>query len=388
MTASNEMIECPFCHKEFALSEAFQHQRAEEMASARKEAAAEFEAKLTEAKKEATENAAKAASEAASLQIEDFKERLKERDEQVAEFGRQELELRKKQRELEEKAGKAEIENARKLDAERASLLAEAQKKADDDYRLKQMESEKVISDMKKQIDEMKRKAEQGSMQTQGEVVELELEDTLKAAFPLDDIQPVGKGVSGADVIQKVKNKMGQTCGSIIWESKQTKAWTEGWVAKLKDDQRAAKADIAIITSHVLPKDITGFGPYCGIWVTEYASAIALAVALRAGLEEVAIAKLSAVGKNEKMEAIYNYLSGTEFKQKVEGIVEAFTVMKQDLEKEKKSIMAAWAKRDKQIDRVVLNTVGMYGDLQGIIGASLPQIEALEMNALEDGTDE
>jgi hypothetical protein len=181
---------------------------------------------------------------------------------------------------------------------------------------------------------------------------------------------------------------MGQTCGTIIWESKQTKAWTEGWVAKLKDDQRAAKADIAIITSHVLPKDVCGFGPYSGIWVTDYTSAIALAVALRASLEQVAMAKLSAVGKNEKMDAIYNYLSGTEFKQKVEGIVEAFTVMKGDLEKEKKSIMAAWAKRDKQIDRVVLNTVGMYGDLQGIIGASLPQIEALEMNELEPGEEE
>lgn len=388
MTASNEMIECPYCHKEFALSEVLQHQYDEEMADLRKQLDAEYAVKIDNATKTATEAAMKSAKDAAALQMEDLKEQLKERDEKMAEFGRQELELRKKQRELEEKAANADIENARKLDAERASLLAEAQKKADADYRLKQMESEKVISDMRKQIDEMKRKAEQGSMQTQGEVVELELEDTLKAAFPLDDIQPVGKGVTGADVIQTVKNRMGQTCGTIIWESKQTKAWTEGWVAKLKDDQRAAKADIAIITSHVLPKDVTGFGPYCGIWVTEYVSAIALAVALRAGLEEIAVAKLSAVGKNEKMDAIYNYLSGTEFKQKIEGIVEAFTVMKEDLEKEKKSIMSAWAKRDKQIDRVVLNTVGMYGDLQGIIGASLPQIEALEMNEIETGVEE
>lgn len=385
MNASKEMIECPFCHKQFALSEALSHQVEEELADARKQVELEYAAKMETEIKRATEAAARTAAEANTAKFQDLEERLKEKTDKVIAGEKKELEFLRLEKDLKEKMQSVDLEVARKVSEERTKVQAEAQKQADDSYKLKSMENDKVIGDLRKQIDEMKRKAEQGSMQTQGEVVELELEEILRSTFPLDEINPVGKGISGADVLQTVRNRAGQTCGSIIWELKQTKAWTEGWVAKLKDDQRAAKADVAIIMTRVLPKDVTGFGPYCGIWVTDYASAISLALALRAGLEEVAVAKLSAVGKNEKMEAIYNYLSGTEFKQKIQGIVEAFTTMKEDLEKEKKSIMTQWAKRDKQIDRVVLNTVGLYGDLQGIIGASLPQIEALEMKELEEG---
>ncbi|MFA5866713.1 MAG: DUF2130 domain-containing protein [Actinomycetota bacterium] len=357
----------------------------EEIAAAKKHFEQESLQQLEAEKKRISEEANKKAKEDAALTMQDLEERLKEKDEKVKELANQELELRKKQRELVDKAKSTELEMARKLDEERDKIALEAQRKADEAYRQKALEKDKKISDMTTQIEELKRKAEQGSMQTQGEVVELELEEILKANFPLDDIKPVAKGVSGADVIQTIKNRVGQECGSIMWESKQTKAWTEGWVTKLKDDQRAVNADIAIIMTVVLPKEIKNFGPYKGIWVTDYASAIGLAVAIRAGLEEVAMARLAAVGKNEKMEAIYNYLSGTEFRQKVEAIVEAFTTMKEDLEKEKRATQAQWAKRDKQIDRVVANTVGMYGDLQGIIGTSLPQIEALEMKELEEG---
>jgi len=351
MSASEQMVTCPYCQEQFPLSEAFSKQLKEEMdkdieervkakeadlkkqtdalAAKEKEMAdqqkclqEEFATKLVAERKAAAEVAEQKAKDALGLQLNDLKEQIKERDEKVEEFGRQELELRKKQRELEEKTKNAELEMNRKLDEERARIQTEAQRKADDDYKQKNSENEKVINDLKNQIGEMKRKAEQGSMQTQGEVVELELEEILKSTFPLDEISPVGKGVSGADVIQNVRNRTGQSCGSIIWESKQTKAWTEGWVAKLKDDQRAAKADIAIIMTHVLPKEVTTFGPYNGIWVTDYPSAIGLALALRAGLEEVSLTKLSAVGKNEKMEAIYDYMAGTEFKQKIEAIVE------------------------------------------------------------------
>jgi hypothetical protein len=385
MPISAQMIECPHCHKEFPLSEAISKQLEEEMTDAQNRIKQEYEAKMESERKRIAEEAGKKAAEDASLELNDLKEQLKEKDEKVAEFGRQELELRKQQRELKEKTESIELEMARKMDDERDKIKEGALKEVADAHRAKDMENEKKLRDLTTQLEDAQRKLAQGSQQTQGEVVELELEDILRRTFPLDEIEPVPKGVTGADVIQKVKNQVGQVCGLIIWESKQTKAWTEGWVTKLKDDQRTVKADIAIIMTAVLPKQVDGFGPYNGVWVTDYASAIALATALRTGLEEVAMARLSAVGKNEKMEAIYNYLSGTEFKQKVEAIVEAFNSMREDLDKEKAAITKQWSKREMQINRVIVNTVGMYGDLQGIIGASLPQIEALEMKELPEG---
>ena len=241
---------------------------------------------------------------------------------------------------------------------------------------------------MVKQIEELKIKAEQGSQQAQGEVLEIELEQMLKSAFPYDIIEPVPKGIKGADVLQKVNNPMGQYCGTIIWESKRTKGWNDDWIEKLKDDQREIKADIAVLMSIVLPKEINGFSQFKGIWVTSFPLAVALAVALRANLIEVTCAKQAAVGKAEKMEAIYNYLSGAEFKQKVEAIVEAFVTMSADLSKEKAAMNKLWSKREQQIKKVIMNTARMYGDMQGIIGASLPEIKSLELKALTDGTEQ
>lgn len=387
MSPSEQTITCPKCGHEFPLSEAYSTQMKEEIAAAKKHFEQESLLQLEAEKKRISEEANKKAKEGAALAMQDLEEQLKEKDEKVEELADQELELRKKQRELEDKAKSAELEMARKLDEERDKIKDAAMKEVADAHRSKDMENDKKLRDLTAQLEDAQRKLAQGSQQTQGEVVELELEEILKATFPLDDIGPVGKGMPGADVIHTVKNKVGQISGKIIWESKQTKAWTESWVAKLKDDQRSAKADIAIIMTSVLPSDVEQFGPYKGVWVTDYASAIGLATALRAGLEEVAMAKLSAVGKNEKMEAIYNYMAGTEFRQKIEAIVEAFSSMQQDLNKERRATKAMWAKREKQISRVVENTVMMYGDLQGIIGASLPQIEALEMKELDEGTE-
>ncbi len=384
---SEQTITCPKCGHEFPLSEAYSTQMKEEIASAIKHVEAEAAEKLEAEKKRIADEANKKAKEDAALAVQDLEEQLKEKDEKVKELANQELELRKKQRELAEKYKSTELEMARKLDEERDRIQADALKKADEEHRQQALQKDKIISDLTTQIGEWKRKAEQGSMQTQGEVVELELEEILKATFPLDDIKPVEKGMTGADVVQTVKNAVGQVSGTIIWESKQTKAWTEGWVAKLKDDQRAVKADIAIIMTSVLPKGVERFDRYNGVWVTDYASAIGLATALRAGLEEVCMVRQSTVGKNEKMEAIYEYLSGTQFRQKVEAIIEAFSGMQQDLDKEKRATQAMWAKRETQIGRVIDNTARMYGDLQGIIGASLPQIEALEMKELEEGDD-
>jgi hypothetical protein len=222
-------------------------------------------------------------------------------------------------------------------------------------------------------------------MQSQGEVLELDLEAMLRARFQTDIIEPVAKGVRGADIIQRVYTRTGQLCGSIAWESKRTKAWNDEWVVKLKDDQREMKADLAVIVTEVLPKGITAFGQVDGVWVTAVPLAGCVADTLRENLTQVSLARLSAVGKNEKMEAIYGYLSGPEFRQRVEGIVEAFRAMREDLESEKRAMMRIWAKREKQIERVTTNTTGMYGDMQGIIGSTLPEIKLLELAPGDDG---
>jgi hypothetical protein len=225
--------------------------------------------------------------------------------------------------------------------------------------------------------EELRRKLQQGSQQTQGEVLELELEELLQDAFPFDHIEPVPKGMNGADLIHRVHSKNGHCCGTIVWESKRTKAWSDGWLQKLKDDLRLVKGDLAVIVSEALPKDITHFAQMKGIWVTSRDCALNLATALRSQLLEISTIKAAAVGKNEKMEILYRYLSGPEFKQRIEAIVEAFIGMQEDLNEERRTAERRWSKREKQIQRVICNTSGMYGDLQGLIGSSLHNIPAL-----------
>ena len=202
------------------------------------------------------------------------------------------------------------------------------------------MEKEQTISSMQKQIEELKRRAEQGSQQLQGEVQELELESLLRAKFPQDTIEPVPKGEHGGDVLQRVKNSSGQLCGTIIWESKRTKSWSDTWLAKLREDQRTAKAEIAVIVSQALPKDIDPFGQMEEVWVTYPKTAMPVAVLLRQALLEVSAARIASEGQQTKMEMVYHYLTGPRFRQRVQAIVEAFSSMQEDLDKEKKAIIS------------------------------------------------
>ncbi len=277
-----------------------------------------------------------------------------------------------------------ELEVTRKLDEERQKILEKATGKFEEEHRLKDAEKDKKLNDMKKQIDELKRKSEQGSQQTQGEVLELDLENILKKSFTHDNIEPVPKGIKGADVLHKVHSPSGQFCGTIVWETKRTKAWSDKWIAKIKEDQRRVKGEIAVILTTVLPKDVRSFAHINGIWVTDYSSMVGLATAIRMGLIEVANTKQAAVGKKGKMEVVYNYLSGSDFKQKVEAIAEAYKDMKDDLEKEKNAYTKHWAKREKQLELISANTALMYGDIHGIIGKSLPEIKLLEIESEEE----
>jgi class 3 adenylate cyclase len=237
-----------------------------------------------------------------STEIADLKRQANERSERLAQAQAIELELRTEKRNLEEREKARDLEMARKLDKERVRIQLEISTRLEEEHARQVAEKDKRLSDAMKANDELRRKLQQGSQQLQGEVLELALEDLISQTFPSDLIQPVPKGINGADIIQRVQNPNGDLAGSIIWESKRTKAWSDGWIQKIKDDQRQAKADIAIMVSDALPKDCSHFKQIGGIWVTHPRCAIHLASALRLLLLEVASAKRAAVGKNEKME--------------------------------------------------------------------------------------
>ena len=318
-----------------------------------------------------------------STELEDLKNALNQQGEKLAEAQKAQVELIRKQRELDDAKREMELTIEKRIQEKLDTTREQARKEAEEQLKLKVMEKEQTISSMQKQIEELKRKAEQGSQQLQGEVQELELESLLKAKFPHDSIMPVPKGEHGGDVLQCVVGPMGLACGTIIWESKRTKNWSDGWLVKLREDQRMAKAEIAVIVSQTLPKEIETFDLVDGVWVTHPRAALPVALSLRQSLIEIAAARQASEGQQTKMELVYQYLTGPRFRQRVQAIVEAFSSMQEDLEKEKKVIMKQWAKRDEQIERVMQATVGMYGDLQGIAGKTLQEIEGLEFKALE-----
>jgi hypothetical protein len=248
---------------------------------------------------------------------------------------------------------------------------------------LKDAEKERQLADMRRQIEDLKRKADQGSQQLQGEAGEGELEGVLRAAFPADDIRPVPQGIRGADLEQVVLDNRGIRCGAILWECKNTKNWSDGWIAKLKQDQRALRLDVAVLVSAVLPKGRARFGWVDGVLVCDFASAAALASVLRVSLQQVAQARSTALNKDEKLELLYRYLSGVAFRQRVEAMVESFAAMRQDLEQERRAAERQWSKRARQIESVTFSIAGMYGDLQGLVPA-LPAIRLLELPAADE----
>ncbi|MCL4519723.1 MAG: DUF2130 domain-containing protein [Thaumarchaeota archaeon] len=317
-------------------------------------------------------------------QIKSLQKELEQKSGQVKDFNKAKAEIEKLKREKnelrEEVALEKEKEYSEKLKEERAKI----QKQVDESSTLKIRELEKQLDDQKKLAEEMKRKAEQGSQQLQGEVQELELEQLLRTKFPHDVIEPVPKGEHGGDVLQHVMNPMNQLCGTIIWESKRTSAWSDKWLPKLREDQRVAKAEIAVIVSQALPKDVDLFDLVDGVYVTSPKAALAIALLLRQGLMETSSARLAFQGQESKMEMVYQYLTGPRFRQRVQAIVEAFSTMQDDLNSEKKAIMKQWAKREEQIEHVMQATVGMYGDLQGIAGKTMQEIEGLGLKMLED----
>ena len=341
-------------------------------------------ARVIEEESRRAKQAAAAELDGKARELVELQEVLKVRDEKLAEAQKAQAELIKKQRELDDAKRELELTVEKRVQDGLSEVRTQAKREAEDGLKLKVMEKDQTIASMQQKIEELKQKAEQGSQQLQGEVQELELETLLRAKFPFDSIEPVPKGEFGGDVLQRVVSQSGQASGSILWESKRTKNWSDSWLVKLREDQRTAKAEVSVLVSQALPKGTETFDVIDGVWVTSPRAALPVATILRHTLLQVGMARQVSEGQQTKTEMIYQYLTGPRFRQRVEAIVEAFSTMQEDLDKERKAIMKQWAKREEQIERVMGATVGMYGDLQGIAGKSLQEIDGLELTALEN----
>jgi hypothetical protein len=405
-------IVCPSCKTEIKLTESlaaplvestrlqYEQQIAQKDADIRKREAAmkEQQAALAKAQESIDERSAIVAEEAKKAklavstdfdqkarELADLQEVIKQKDAKLTEAQKAQAELIRKQRELDDAKREMDLTIEKRVQESLGATRDQAKKEAEESLKLKVAEKEQTIASLQKHIEDLKRRAEQGSQQLQGEVLEIEVEAMLREKFPHDTIEPVAKGEHGGDALQRVIGPMGQPCGAILWESKRTRNWTDGWLAKLREDQRAAKAELAVIVSQTLPKDVETFDHIDGVWVTPHRCAMPVAVALRQSLIELAAAWKAGEGQQTKMELVYQYLTGPRFRHRVQAIVEKFSDMHEDLEKERKTMTRLWAKREEQIRGVIESTAGMYGDLQGIAGKTLLEVEGLSLQILDDG---
>lgn len=340
-------------------------------------------AQLVAAESKKAREAAAAELQAKEAEAAELRANLLINNAKLAEAQKQQADLMRQQRALEEEKRELDLTIEKRVQASISEIQIKARQEADEAARLRVAEKDQTIESMTRTIEELKRKAEQGSQQSQGEVLELELEELLRGRFPTDSIEPVGKGELGVDVIQQVNGAIGQSAGIILWETKRPKAWSDGWLAKLRDDQRRSGADVALIISHALPKHIEHFDLVDGVWVAHPRCAMPVAVVLRQGLIDVSSSRLVQQGQQTKMEQVYHYLTGTKFRQRVEAVVEKFDDMRNNLDKERKFMGRQWAKRETQVLAVVESTVGMVGDLQAIAGKAMPDIPSLVMPLLE-----
>lgn len=314
------------------------------------------------------------------LQLKSFQEDLDRKTKENHELKSKELELMKKARQIEEQKAEMEIDLQKKLLEGQKSIEEAAKRKAEEESQLKLREKDMLVEQLNKQVADMQKRIEQGSTQVQGEVQELALEELLRSIFPFDRIGEVGKGVKGADVIHMVRNSTGKECGTIIYESKRTKNFSADWIEKLKTDLRGQKADIAVIVTEAMPKDMDRFGQKDGIWICSFAEFKGVAAVLRESLLRIYDVRSSQENKGDKMQMLYDFLTGNEFRQHIEAIVEGFSSMKNSLAKERIAMERIWTERDKQLDKVLLNMSGMYGSIKGIAGNAVAEVKLLDVD--------
>jgi hypothetical protein len=316
-----------------------------------------------------------------NLELTDLKRSLDEKEQRIEEFRKEELGIREEKRRLEDKEKDLELETNRRIDEEKKKIEIETTNRLVTDFNAKESEKEKKIFDMTKQIEDLKRTSQQGSMQTQGEVGELELEETLRKLFPTDEIAEVKKGELGGDVRQVVKTVKGTECGLILWERKRTKVWTDGWIAKLKEDIHRDGASLGAIVTEVLPKDFKKeIGEKSGIWITTSSFVEPLAMLLRKVLYDVAKEKAVKAGKQTKAEEIYDFVTSNEFIGQVDRMMGIYQEMQAEISKERAANERQWKQREMQVTRLISGVAGIYGSMQGIAGSALPQVKNLELH--------
>jgi len=354
-------IKCPKCGHEFTASEGL-------ISHLKEEATAEIEKKVREEIKSES-----------NFELEDLKKTLQEKEQKIGDFRRQELEIREEKRKLEEKEKDLEIVTQRRIDEEKQRIEEDTSKRLIDEHHLKDLEKDKKISDMEHLVEELKRTSQQGSMQTQGEVGELELERILRDLFPTDEVSEVKKGELGGDVRQRVLTQRGTECGMILWERKRTKSWTEEWVKKLREDVQRDKAHLGIIITDVLPRDFKKqIGEKSGVWITTMAFVEPLAMLLRKTLYDVAKEKAVKLNKQSKPEEVYDFVTSNEFNQQVERLSSIYQEMQSEITKERAIAERQWKQREMQVNRLITGVSGIYGSIQGIAGNALPPVKSLE----------
>ncbi len=347
-----------------------------------------LEKQLKEGKKEIEATLKHKLKEEQSEQFDALQKELNEKSEQVKELSRSKAEIEKLKREKSELKDSVEAESQKKLN-EILSIEKEKIKRAEEDKNeLRFKEMQKQLEDQKKLTEEMKRKQEQGSMQLQGEVQELAIEEWLISKFPLDTIEEIKKGARGGDCIQIVHSRTEQNCGTIYYESKRTKDFQPTWIEKFKADIRDRGANIGVLVTEVMPSDMDRMGLKDGIWICNYEEFKGLCAVLREGILQVNNAISTQENKGDKMDLLYDYLTSNTFRMQIEAIVEGFTQMKSDLDSEKRSMQRIWKQREKQIEKVVTNTIDMYGSIKGIAGNAIQSVKALELPGYDEDLDE
>lgn len=386
MNSQTFNIACPKCGKEFPLTETLAKPIvAAERAKAQQEIETIVQQKLASERDALTKAAYKNAADVYADKLVAVEQELADKDAKLAEADQAELALRRERRTLEEEKRKLELQVERRLREETLRVREATRQEEEDTYRLKLAEKDKLLLDMKKQVEELRRKSDQGSQQLQGEVQELELEALLKAAFPSDLIEEVAKGRAGGDVVQHVIGPNGLDCGTILWESKRTRNWSADWLAKNRSDQRIVGAQAGVIITTTMPKGVDGFDRIENVWVGSMRHAAPLAKALRQGIIEAAMVRVSEQGREGKMAKMYEYLTSTHFRSRISSIVEACVGMEDDLNAEKRAMNKQWAKRERRIELLTNGTAGMYGDLQTVIGSRMPEVQGLTLPLLGSG---
>lgn len=384
-------IKCPNCQTEFEPTEAFRVEMEKELNSKvadwKREKEAEFRRKEAEIAATVKQQLSKELSYDYEVQMKALQQANLEKEEKLKEARLKELDFLKQQQALLAREQEIELEVQQKLLKERNQLSEvirreeeERNKLKEQEYGLKLRELEKQLDDQKKLADEMRRKAEQGSMQLQGEVQELALEELLRNTFPFDMVNEVGKGVRGADCILTIRNNFGQECGRIIFESKRTKDFSNDWVEKLKADMRSQGADVAVIVTQAMPKDMEMFGEKDGVWICSFSEVKALVCVLRDLIIRVYNASKSQENKGDKMTLLYNYLTSGEFSEQWKAIREGFMAMKLSIQRERDQMEKLWKAREKQLEKVLLNAAHIKGSIEGISG-----MDNVDLNLISDG---